>query len=797
MKRESFNRGWTFYNVRDEKKKTVNLPHDAMLYEKRLAGLKDGYNTGFFPGGKYVYEKKLFGEEEYKDKTLILEFEGVYMKSEVFLNGEKLGGRIYGYSAFYVDLTGKLKTGKDNEIKVVVDNTQTPNARWYTGSGIYRDVNLYIGSREYIKPDGVKIFTKSINPAVLEVSIDIETQKPLQTVTQIIQDGRVVAESKGEKCEITVDDAMLWSERTPNLYDVRVTLMDDGKTVDEVQTRTGIRKIEWNANNGLMVNGNSIKLRGGCIHHEHGPLGAASFKKAELRRIKILKKAGFNAVRYSHNPANKAFLDACDELGMYVMNETFDVWRSKKSDYDYGLYFDKEWEKDVTSMVEKSYNHPSVIMYSIGNEIPETAVPEGIEISRKLNSLIKSLDPTLPTINCFNLLLIGMAQGTAFNKSETGPDDIVDPYLEEADSKRTGSALVNMLITLMPLLMKILGSAKRTQKKAKQIFETVDIVGYNYGAHAYEKHHLWNPDRVMLGSETYPSKISGNWRLVEEIPALIGDFMWTAWDYLGESGAGVPVYGKNKSGFYKPYPCISSGTGSVDITGLIGAQGYYSKVVWNEHKQPYICVRPVNRTGEKYFLGQWRGTDAVSSWSWTGQEGRKAEVEVFSIGDAVELIQDGKSLGTKQLEDHKAMFETIYQPGELCAVSYDTQGEEIARSELKSASEETVMTVLPEDKKIKADGQDLAYIALHITDTSGTVKLLDDRKIEVEVKGPAELAGIGSADPFTQESFIGQSFATYNGRIIAIVKSGLSKGSVIVRFSSEELKTVETQIEVI
>ena len=199
------------------------------LFEKRLAGLKDGYNTGFFPGGKYVYEKNLFGEEEYKDKTLILEFEGVYMKSEVFLNGEKLGGRIYGYSAFYVDLTGKLKTGKDNEIKVVVDNTQTPNARWYTGSGIYRDVNLYIGSREYIKPDGVKIFTKSINPAVLEVSIDIETQKPLQTVTQIIQDGRVVAEGKGEKCEITVEDAMLWSEQTPNLYDVRVTLMDDGK----------------------------------------------------------------------------------------------------------------------------------------------------------------------------------------------------------------------------------------------------------------------------------------------------------------------------------------------------------------------------------------------------------------------------------------------------------------------------------------------------------------------------------------------------------------------------------------
>lgn len=301
----------------------------------------------------------------------------------------------------------------------------------------------------------------------------------------------------------------------------------------------------------------------------------------------------------------------------------------------------------------------------------------------------------------------------------------------------------------------------------------------------------------MLGSETYPSKIASNWRLVEEIPALIGDFMWTAWDYLGESGAGVPVYGKNKSGFYKPYPCVSSGTGSVDITGLIGAQGYYSKVVWNEHKQPYICVRPVSHTGEKYFLGQWRGTDAVASWSWTGQEGRNAEVEVFSIGDAVELIQDGKSLGTKELEEHKAMFETVYQPGELCAISYDEKGEEIARSELKSASEETVMTLLPEDKKIKADGQDLAYIALHITDESGTVKLLDDRKIEVEVEGPAEFAGIGSADPFARESFTAQSFTTYNGRMVAVIRSGIDKGSVTVRFSSEGLKNVETQIEII
>ena len=359
----NFNQNWTVWKDNDVQKKTiVNLPHDAMRTEKRRPKLKNGTASGFFPGGKYIYTKDLFGEPDMVDKTVILEFEGVYMKSHVYLNGEEVGGRIYGYSNFKVDLTGKLKIGQQNEIKVVADNTQTPNSRWYTGSGIYRDVNLYVGNKHHIELDGVRIVTKSTAPAVLVIEVKANKTDSMEIITEISKDGRTIATGRGSNVEINISDAQLWDAEHPNLYDVRVMLVDNGNIIDETRERTGIRTLAWNAAQGLLVNGKSIKLRGGCVHHDHGPLGACSFRKAEYRRIRIMKEAGFNAVRYSHNPANKAFLDACDELGIYVMNETFDMWRIAKSPYDYSLYFDDEWQKDVKSMVMTSLNHMSQLI---------------------------------------------------------------------------------------------------------------------------------------------------------------------------------------------------------------------------------------------------------------------------------------------------------------------------------------------------------------------------------------------------------------------------------------------------
>lgn len=330
----------------------------------------------------------------------------------------------------------------------------------------------------------------------------------MEIVTEFIKDGRTVATGKGSNVEISIPDAQLWDAEHPNLYDVRVMLVEDGDAIDETWERTGIRTLAWNAAKGFLVNGKSVKLRGGCVHHDHGPLGACSFKKAEYRRIRIMKEAGFNAVRYSHNPANKAFLDACYELGMYVMNETFDTWRTPKSPYDYSLHFDSEWEKDVTSMVMKSLNPPSVIMYSIGNEIMDLVLLIGSETSQKLAGLCKQLDPTRPTTNAINMVLAGM--GTSAFPKEKGvitADDVVDPCREEKDSKAAGSLYVNMVVTLVPFLTKLFAGSKKVNSRIKGSFEAIDIVGYNYAEEAYKRHHAWHPDRVMVGTESFPSPV--------------------------------------------------------------------------------------------------------------------------------------------------------------------------------------------------------------------------------------------------------------------------------------------------
>lgn len=795
MKVECFNLGWKFWNERTPNdKQSVDLPHDAMLTEKRLPGIKNGAATGFFPGGKYIYTKQFFGEEKYIGKNVFLEFEGIYMKSKVYLNEEEIGGRIYGYSNFYVNLTDSIKIGEENEIKVVVDNTQTPNSRWYSGSGIYREVKLITGDKKHIEIDGVRIVTKSINPAVIQVSVEITKEaESCNIVTDVLWQNQVVASGNGTNCDITIPNAKLWDDEHPDLYEVHAILKDKDQIVDEQIIRTGIRILKWNSMKGLQVNEKSIKLRGGCIHHDNGPLGACNFAKAELRKASILKKAGYNAVRYSHNPASKAFLDACDQVGIYVMDESFDQWKAKKSDYDYGMYFEQEWEKDITSMVLKDINHPSVIMYSIGNEIADTGNKEGVEISRQLASLCKKLDSSRPIINAINPVVSII--GSSFNHSTTSPEDVVNPYAESKNAQATASLLANIIVTVAPFISKLMGKPKKVEKKLKQCFDEVDIVGYNYAEQCYKLHHEWNPKRIMVGSETHPQSIAKNWSMVKKYPYLIGDFMWTAWDYLGEAGIGVPIYGSKHGGFNRPYPCVSAGCGAIDMTGYMEAPAYYAAIVWGKYRKPYIGVRPLNQAGKKYFFGMWRGTDVVHSWSWRGMEGNKAEIEVFSIGNSIELFKDGISLGKKQLVDYKATYQTIYKPGELTAVSYDKNGKEIATESLKSAGKETILSVHPEDTKLKADGDDLVFVSVEITDENRIIKMLQDRKVFIQVEGAGKLAGIGSGNPFTEDSFLGSSYSTYFGRMLFVIRSNGKKGKIKIKVSADGLKTKEMELE--
>lgn len=793
MKTTSFNMGWKFYNnIHNTGEIEVNLPHDAMQTEKRLKNMKNGAAAGFFPGGRYVYTKKLFGKEEYRDKTVLLEFEGIYKNSSVYLNDEQIGGWIYGYTGFYVDLTDKLQIGENNDIRVVADNSQTPNSRWYTGSGIYRDVNLLVGDKKHILPEGVKIVTLSTNPAVIRVSAETtEEASKGQIEVEVYElqndnSEQLVAKGSNRDCTIEIPDAKLWDAENPNLYSVRIKLLEEGQILDEQSIVTGIRTLDWSAKYGIRINGKEVKLRGGCIHHDNGILGACAFKKAEYRKIRILKDAGYNAVRSAHNPASKALLDACDRLGMYVMDEAFDQWRVNKTDYDYALYFDEEWEKDITAMVKKDRNHPSVIMYSIGNEIADTGMDDGPAISRMLTECCHKTDPTRPTVNGINPVVSNM--GGALN-ARTSKDDIVDPYLETKNSQATASLLANMIATAAPFISKIMGKPDKVEKLLKPCFDEIDIVGYNYAENCYEPQHKWDPERIMVGSETYPQSVAKRWLLIKKAPYIVGDFMWTAMDYLGEAGVGVPIYGKSRGGFNRPYPCVSGGCGAIDLIGHADTEAYHAAIAWGQYHKPYIAVRPVNHSGEKYFFGMWRGTDAVASWSWTGMDGRTAEIEVYSEGSSIELFQDGVSLGKQTLEYCVTKYKTTYRPGELKAISYDEKGNVIGEETLRTADKEVKLTVIPEETLLKANGDDLTFVSVALTDEQGVEKMLCDRKVTVKVSGAGMLAGIGSANPVTEERFTGDSYTTWFGRLGFFVRSTGEAGKASVEISASGVET--------
>lgn len=785
MRKVKFNADWYFWKDGQEAaKRILNLPHDAMLEEKRQPDLPKGSGSGFFPGGKYWYEKTIFPDASWADKTVILEFEGVYMNASVLLNGEKVGGWVYGYTNFYVDLTGKLKIGQENILTVIADNSLQPNSRWYSGSGIYRDVNLYTGHKEHIVPDGIKVKTVSYDPAVLDITVEAEKAEATDIRVEILDGKQVVAAACGQHVQVTVPEAKLWSADSPSLYTVRASLLSNGKVLDESSIQTGIRTIAWDSEKGLQINGNTVKLKGACVHHDHGPLGACSYDKAEYRRAKKLKELGYNAIRYAHNPSSRILLEVCDELGLYVLDETFDQWKIPQSDMDYAIYFDAQWQKDVKALIRKDYSHPSVIMYCIGNEITDTGLPHGPIIAKMINDLFKAEDPTRPTTIAINPMLTVLARKMAEAKAQGAEN-----------SGNMGSAEVNDIVTLLPKILAGI-TPESLESLLKDLLQHVDIAGYNYSAHLLEGTHALVPDRVILHSETFPCRIADGWKIVERNPSIIGDFMWTAWDYLGEAGVGEPTYGTTQAPFSKEYPCQNAGVGAVDLTGEAEPFAYYVATLWGAYDKPYIAVRPLDHAGEEYTLGKWRATDAIHSWSWPGQEGKTTEIEVYANAATVELLQNGSmSLGKQTVVDCKAKYQAIYVPGRLEAIAYDEAGNELGRDILLSAAAETKLTVTAEESAIKADGEDLAYISIEITDHAGIRKMLSDKKVTVTVSGAGRLLAVGSAACRTEESYLGNSFTTYNGRMVAIVCSDGTAGNISIKAVTDGLEPVSVTVK--
>ena len=750
MQKIAFCEGWTVNG------KPVTLPHDGQITEMRSADASNGGHA-YFPGGVYTYKKTFEAPKAWEGKTVLVEFEGVYKNASVSLNGEELCFHPYGYTNFFVELS-KLNVGGENTLTVVADNSKLPNSRWYSGSGIYRPVFLYVCEKEGLRPESVKIRTLSVAPAAVEIEM------PVPAKAEILDDGRVLASGEGTALTLTVPEAELWSDESPKLYTARITAEND----DTVEIPFGIRQIEWSPK-GLFINGKETLLRGACVHHDSGILGAATYDEGEERRIRILKENGFNAIRSSHNPASRATIEACDRLGMYVMDETFDMWYNRKNAYDYGCDFEENWEKDVTSMIMRDFNHPSVILYSIGNEVGEPAEAKGLEYGRKMIDLCHKLDPDRPVTCGANLMIMSRAaKGNALYKD--GQDPAAGRKKQKEKDGQNASLMFNMIASFVGSGMNKSANAKKVDEITSPFLDSLDIAGYNYASGRYPLEEKAHPDRVLFGSETFPQDIWKNWEMVKKYPYLVGDFMWTGWDYLGEAGIGAWSYSGGMP-FNRPYPWLLAGAGVIDILGNPDASCKYASTVWGLEENPVIGVKPVNHPGVRPSKSVWRGTNARLTWSWVACEGNKAEVEVYSKEAQVELLLNGKSCGRQKLKECKAIFHVKYEPGTITAVSYDAGGRETGRSELVSAQGPFAAVIRSE--KTEARPGEIVYVPVNIEGANGVVESNADRPLDVTVEG-GELLAFGSANPCTTEQYHTGRFTTYYGRALAVIRAGES-----------------------
>lgn len=771
MKATSLLTGWTCRHLGDTAPgKPVTLPHDAMLAEPRTALSAGGTNTGWYEGYDYEYRRTLTVPENELADTHILEFEGVYHNAEVWLNGQKAAFRPYGYTNFYVDCAPYLHAG-ENELRVIARNADQPNSRWYSGAGIYRPVQLWTAGGAHIALNGVKIRTLSLDPAVVEVRV--KTTAP-GTVRLTVDDLPAVQQESdgGAVFTLTLDNARFWTPETPNLYTCRVSFADD-----EVTETFGVRKVEWGTD-GFLLNGKRYIIQGACIHHDNGLLGAVCDPDAVARKVRLLKENGYNAIRSAHNPCSKALLAECDRQGMLVMDEYIDHWYIHKTEHDYVDYFNEWWRQDLTDMVEKDYNHPCVVLYSTGNEVSETAQKRGIALTKEMTDFLHGLDDSRPVtcgVNIFFNFLSSIGFGVYSDekaKKEAERAEKAKQRGEKAAKKKAvGSQFFNNLAGLLgDEFMKRGATLHGCDVKTRDAFANMDIAGYNYGIYRY-KHDLKKyPQRLILGSETFCNDAYKFRELAKQEPRLVGDFVWAGMDYLGEVMVGSWEYADYAETFDGGPGWVSAGSGRIDLTGKPLGEALYTRVALEADNGPYIAVCPVNHTGDRHSPSAWKMTNAMPSWSWTGCEGCKANVEVYARAARVELVLNGHTVGSKTLKnDCLAKFSIPYESGTLEAVSYDAADHEIGRCKLQSAGGTTRLTLDAEEPTVKPGH--LCYIRLRYTDENGITKPLVRGNIQVQVRG-GTLVGLGSACPFNKHSYLDSETDTYYGEALAIVRMG-------------------------
>jgi beta-galactosidase len=800
MQAIDFNTGWAYRHLdADEDWAAVTIPHDAMLSEPRHALAASGLNSGWFEGRDYEYVKHFTPGRELAGKRMLLEFEGVQHNAEVWVNGRKEAFRPYGYTNFYVDLTNLVNIGEDNEIRVIARNSDQPNSRWYSGAGIYRPVTLWTASAEHIAVNGLFVRTIAVDPKTddAHISVEVETSDAGNVQIEIADmTGKTVAglvqscEAGVNRYEITIADARLWSPEQPELYVCKAVYTAHNGNHDAAESTFGIRTLEWGSK-GLLINGSRVIIQGACIHHDNGVLGACAYADAEERKIRLMKENGYNAIRSAHNPCSKALLDACDRLGVLVMDEYIDHWYIHKTQHDYVDYFNEWWRQDLADMVMKDRNHPSVILYSTGNEVSETAQKRGIALTREMTEHLHSLDDTRPVtcgVNIFFNFLSSIGFGQYSDKKAAKEAEAAERKRaagQTADKhKAVGSEFFNNMAGILGAdFMKTGAALPFCDWVTKDAFAAMDVAGYNYGIKRY-KHDLKKyPNRLILGSETFCNDAYRFRELAKREPRLIGDFVWAGMDYIGETGVGAWEY-EDYASLNIEYGWLTAGSGRVDLTGRSLGEAYYTRVALEQAQGPFIAVCPVNHTGDKHSPSAWKMSNAIDSWSWNGCEGRKANVEVYARAASVALLVNGREVGRKEMKnDCIARFSCTYEPGTLEAVAYGENGREIGRGQLVSATDTTQLTA-----HVEYQGNELAYVRVRYTDDNGVIKPLERGTLRMERETSAQVLGFGCAAPFNKGSFVTGKTGTYYGEALAVVKVPQSQeGAVTLRISDGKL----------
>jgi beta-galactosidase len=752
----------------------VTLPHDAMLRRSRDPNL--AFTSAYFPGGVDEYHADLDAPGEWAEKYVALHFEGAYRKAMVYVNNTLAGQWAYGYTEFTVELSPYLRYGEQNRIRV--ETRDHLDSRWYSGAGLYREVHLVVADVLHVGLDGVRVTTPDVDAerAVVEVATTVENGGRLPRTVAVrtaigdLADTTKVTVLPGEPAivrqRLYLARPRLWSVADPALYTATVILCDGADDVDEASTTFGIRTLRLDPEHGLRINGETVLLRGACIHHDNGVLGAATIARADERRVEQLKAAGFNAIRMAHHPMSRALLDACDRVGVLVMDEAFDMWTIAKTDHDYALDFSDWWERDVAAMVAKDFNHPSVILYSIGNEIPELGSPMGGVWSRRLAEKVRALDPTRYVTN-------GVNGGLA----------VFDTIL---DQLREGAG-INTVMGDATEAFNLLGASDLVTERTAESFAVLDVAGMNYMDARYAADRSAFPNRIIVGTETFPPHIDVLWSLVKEHPHVIGDFTWTGYDYLGEVGVGrvKPADDPHANSFGQPYPWLTAWCGDLDITGQRRPQSFYREIVFGLRSDPYLTVQRPSRHGEKTATTPWAWSDSIASWTWSGFEGRPVAVEVYADADEVLLELDGRTLGTASVERFKAQFDITYQPGTLVAIALRA-GAQTGRCTVRTAAGAPSLVAIPDRSTLAADDRDLAFVDIALVDADGTVFTDRDTEVTVAIAGPGLLQGFGSAAPAGEESFLDDVHRTFDGRALAVIRP-TGPGTITVTVSAGDL----------